>query len=190
MDVGVAPVAVSVAVAVPLNCVFPTAAASWATMAGIGTLAWKLTRLNCWPTAGAAGDRLPLITTSLNTRFPIGVLLQKSSKAEVSAKAGAVRDCTVTPTIIIEPATSAIAPAMLMRLAKFGKRPMRTPCQRLPPCTAPKVPCLIGSEPCSRYIINIEETLWKFVSRQFVGIGVRSSSKISTVAAQRGVPIC
>ena len=131
IELGVAPVAATLTVAVPLIEVLPTAVASCTMAAGTVSRVWKLVRLNCCPGDGAAGDKAPEMATSLNTRSPIGVFVQKSSNADVSAKAGAVMVCTATPIIIIEPATSATAPATLMCLAKFVKRSMGPPVSKL-----------------------------------------------------------
>lgn len=85
MDDGVAPVAVTSAETVPVIDVFPTAVASLTMSGGTVTCAWKPVRLNCWPADGDAGDRLPVSTTSLKARSPMGELVQKSSNGAVAA---------------------------------------------------------------------------------------------------------
>src|SRR5271167_740908 len=99
-----------VVVAVPLSDVFPTAAASSTMSAGRGTWVWRPSRLNFWPGDGDAGDNVALMVTSLNTRSPIGVFAQKSSKPELSARADPVK-AACAPTTMRDPATRETAPA-------------------------------------------------------------------------------
>jgi len=70
---GVAPVASTWIVAVPLIEEFPSAAAALAIWVGIETVDWKPVRLNVSPDVGADGLMVPLVSTSLRAMLPTGV---------------------------------------------------------------------------------------------------------------------
>jgi hypothetical protein len=78
-DAGVAPVASTLSVAVPVMEEFPRAAAADTMALGSTTVVELLVRLNVAPAAGDAGVMVPVVIAPFRAMFPTGVPGQKTS---------------------------------------------------------------------------------------------------------------
>ena len=116
---GVAPVASTVADAVPDTAVLPRADVAETISDGMATVVWKPLKLNLVPVESVAGEMVPATWAPFSTMVPTGVFGQYSSNSEEVAKAkGAEPRTEDAATAMVPPAMPRSTAAAVRRMPK------------------------------------------------------------------------